>query len=36
MPGVDGIRQDTYPYADYDMMIDWIEAVEKEYPPNTI
>lgn len=30
--GVDGIRQDTYPYADYDMMIDWIEAVEKEYP----
>lgn len=30
--GVDGIRQDTYPYADYDMMINWIEAVEKEYP----
>lgn len=30
--GVDGIRQDTYPYADYDMMIDWVEAVEKEYP----
>jgi len=30
--GVDGIRQDTYPYADYDMMVDWIEAVEKEYP----
>ncbi len=30
--GVDGIRQDTYPYADYDMMIHWIEAVEKEYP----
>lgn len=30
--GVDGIRQDTYPYADYDMMIAWIEAVEKEYP----
>ena len=30
--GVDGIRQDTYPYADYDMMIDWIDAVEKEYP----
>src|SRR5690606_25862223 len=21
-----------YPYADYDMMIHWIEAVEKEYP----
>ncbi|HBG58472.1 glycoside hydrolase family 13 protein [Proteiniphilum sp. UBA1028] len=30
--GVDGIRQDTYPYADYDMMVNWIEAVEKEYP----
>lgn len=30
--GVDGIRQDTYPYADYDMMVDWIKAVEKEYP----
>ncbi len=30
--GVDGIRQDTYPYADYDMMIDWVKAVEKEYP----
>ena len=30
--GVDGIRQDTYPYADYDMMIDWLLAVEKEYP----
>lgn len=29
--GVDGIRQDTYPYADYDMMIDWVKAVEKEY-----
>lgn len=30
--GVNGIRQDTYPYADYDMMIDWCNAVEKEYP----
>lgn len=30
--GVDGIRQDTYPYADYDMMIDWCNAVYKEYP----
>lgn len=34
--GVDGIRQDTYPYADYDMMIDWIGAVEKEYPDYNI
>ena len=30
--GINGIRQDTYPYADYDMMIDWCNAVEKEYP----
>jgi len=30
--GVDGIRQDTYPYADYQMMIDWCRAIEKEYP----
>ena len=34
--GVDGIRQDTYPYADYDMMVDWIVAVEKEYPQYNI
>lgn len=34
--GVDGIRQDTYPYADYSMMVDWIEAVEKEYPQYNI
>ncbi len=30
--GVDGIRQDTYPYADYQMMIDWCRAIENEYP----
>ncbi len=30
--GVNGIRQDTYPYADYDMMTAWCKAVEKEYP----
>jgi glycosidase len=29
---VDGIRQDTYPYADYDMMNEWCKAVEEEYP----
>lgn len=34
--GVNGIRQDTYPYADYDMMIDWCEAVYKEYPDYNI
>ena len=30
--GINGIRQDTYPYADYDMMVNWCEAVDKEYP----
>ena len=30
--GVDGIRQDTYPYADKAMMRAWCEAVEREYP----
>ena len=30
--GINGIRQDTYPYADYDMMVDWCEAVDREYP----
>jgi len=34
--GVDGIRQDTYPYADYDMMIDWCKAVKAEYPDYNI
>lgn len=34
--GVDGIRQDTYPYADYNMMIDWCNAVYKEYPEYNI
>ncbi|MFA6702988.1 MAG: glycoside hydrolase family 13 protein [Dysgonamonadaceae bacterium] len=34
--GVDGIRQDTYPYADYDMMIDWCDAIYKEYPDYNI
>ncbi len=30
--GIDGIRQDTYPYADFDFMADWCRQVEKEYP----
>ena len=29
--GVDGIRQDTYPYADYKMMVDWCNAIYREY-----
>lgn len=30
--GIDGIRQDTYPYADYNMMSDWCKEVTSEYP----
>ena len=29
---IDGIRMDTYPYADMFAMADWLAAVEKEYP----
>ena len=30
--GIDGIRMDTYPYADADQMGGWINAVKAEYP----
>lgn len=30
--GIDGIRQDTQPYADFDMMSDWCKEVMDEYP----
>ena len=30
--GIDGIRMDTYPYADLNQMKRWIEDVRKEYP----
>lgn len=30
--GIDGIRMDTYPYADFDAMAAWCKAVEREYP----
>ena len=30
--GIDGIRQDTYPYADRRAMARWNEAVLREYP----
>lgn len=33
---VDGIRQDTYPYADLDMMIEWCKEVMNEYPQYNI
>lgn len=29
---IDGIRQDTHPYADYDFMAAWCKEVEDEYP----
>lgn len=29
---IDGIRQDTHPYADYDFMARWCQEVENEYP----
>lgn len=29
--GIDGIRQDTHPYADFDMMARWCRAVKAEY-----
>ena len=29
---IDGIRQDTYPYADYDFMSRWCREVMDEYP----
>lgn len=30
--GIDGIRQDTYPYNDFDFMNRWCRAVEAQYP----
>ncbi len=30
--GIDGIRQDTYPYNDFDFMKRWCVALEKQYP----
>lgn len=33
---VDGIRQDTYPYADLRMMTEWCREVMKEYPQYNI
>lgn len=30
--GIDGIRQDTHPYADFDMMSEWCKQVTDEYP----
>ena len=30
--GINGIRQDTHPYADYDFMSEWCKEVLDEYP----
>ena len=30
--GLDGIRQDTYPYPDKDFMVDWMKRLREEYP----
>ncbi len=30
--GIDGIRMDTYPYADRDGMALWMQTLDKEYP----
>ncbi len=30
--GIDGIRMDTYPYADRDAMAHWMKALGEEYP----
>ncbi len=30
--GIDGIRQDTHPFADFDMMSHWCKEIMEEYP----
>nr|WP_321379514.1 glycoside hydrolase family 13 protein [uncultured Bacteroides sp.] len=30
--GIDGIRMDTYPYADFDAMAGWMKELNEEYP----
>ena len=30
--GIDGIRMDTYPYADADAMAEWMRTLNEEYP----
>lgn len=30
--GINGIRQDTHPYADFDFMSQWCKEVLDEYP----
>lgn len=30
--GIDGIRQDTHPYVDFDMISEWCKEITEEYP----
>ncbi len=30
--GLDGLRQDTYPYSDKDFMAEWMKTLKEEYP----
>ena len=30
--GINGIRQDTHPYADFDFMAEWCKEINEEYP----
>ena len=30
--GIDGIRMDTYPYADREAMARWMQVIDREYP----
>jgi glycosidase len=30
--GLDGIRQDTYPYPDKEFMVEWMKQIRAEYP----
>lgn len=34
--GLDGIREDTYPYPDQEFLADWAEAILTEYPHSNI
>lgn len=34
--GLDGIREDTYPYPFQDFMADWVAAILEEYPKSNV
>jgi len=34
--GLDGLRQDTYPYSDKDFMAEWMKTLREEYPNITV